>query len=294
MGDYFTTTAHHTGPLHAMTTIKQDLLKLVDNLNNERTFPAIERLFIPRMTGSQSSEEKFAKFGVLILDDGSCGFFYALLDNTLRELAKLIDIDNLPGTPVKLVANWYSDESPVRRSVGMAAINAISDHIFRQSQPDIRISQSKQPKRDKPKHMGMVGFFPPLVAKFRESGQKLTVLEQNPDFIEKSGNLEVTLDPQKLKVCDEVLCTASTLLNDSLQDILNCCGENSHISLIGPTAGCLPDALFDRGISSVGASRVVNLDLLLKRMQNGESWGDSVEKYTINRQDYKGYKALLK
>lgn len=276
-----------------MTTLKLDLLNMIEKLDIELALPPIQRLFIPPMTDSQSSVEKFAKFGILILEDGSCGFFYTLLGNTLGELAALIEIEKLPGTPVKSVAGWYNDKSPTRRSVGMAAINAISDHVFKQSQIDIRVNQAKQPKRTKPKHMGMVGFFPPLVAKFRESGQKLTIIEQNPDFVEKSGQLEVTLDPHKLKECDQVLCTASTLLNDSLEDILDCCNKNSDVSLIGPTAGCLPDALFTRRISSVGASRVVDLDLLLKRMQNAESWGDSVEKYTINRQNYSGYKALL-
>lgn len=277
-----------------MSTLKQDLLSLVKTLDHELKIPVIKQLFIPPMTDSKPTDEKFAKFGILILEDNSCGFFYALLGDTLNELAQFVGFDNLPGTPAITLANWYADESPARRSIGMAAINAISDHVFKQSQPDIRTAPALDAKRFKAKHMGMVGFFPPLVAKFRRSGQKLTVLEQDPQFIETSDNFEVTLDPHKLITCDEILCTASTLLNDSLQDILKHTDEASHISLIGPTAGCLPDVLFARGISSVGASRVVNLELLLERMQNSESWGDSVEKYTINQDDYIGYRALLK
>lgn len=277
-----------------MNTLKHELLGMLEIIDGELAIPPIKQLYIPRMTGSQATDEKFAKFGILILEDNSCGFFYALLGDTLHGLAQFIGIDNLPGTPAIEVANWYLDESPVRRSVGMAAINAISDHVFKQKKPDLRTKQAINAKHNKPIHLGMVGFFPPLVAKFRASGQKLTVLEQDPSFVETGDTLQVTLDPNKLKTCDEILCTASTLLNDSLPDILQHCNETSHISLIGPTAGCLPDALFTRGINSVGASRVVNLELLIQRMQHLESWGGSVEKYTINQHNYPGFKELLK
>ncbi len=277
-----------------MNTLKKDLLSMVENLDKELALPAISQLFIPRMTDSQHSEDKFAKFGVLILNDGSCGFFYALLGDTLGDLVRSISNDHLAGKSAISIANWYNEDSPSKRSVGMAAINAISDHVFRQSLFHEKTGHVESIKRSKPKHLGMIGFFPPLVAKFRESGQKLTVLEQNPDFLEEKSNIEVTLDPKKLFDCDEILCTASTLLNDSLQDIIDSCNKQSHISLIGPTAGCLPDALFARGISSVGASRVVNLNLLIERMKKAEPWADAVKKYTINRDDYPGYQALLK
>ncbi|MCB1757237.1 MAG: hypothetical protein KDJ38_17065, partial [Gammaproteobacteria bacterium] len=144
-----------------------------------------------------------------------------------------------------------------------------------------------------PKHLGMVGFFPPLVKKFRAAGQKLTVIEQQAAFVEKADNFEVTLDATRLADCDQVLCTASTLLNDSLPSILAHCAEDCFISLIGPTAGCLPDTLFALGIDEIGASRVVAIDTLIERMQNAEPWGDAVEKYTISAAAYPGWRALL-
>jgi uncharacterized protein (DUF4213/DUF364 family) len=90
-----------------------------------------------------------------------------------------------------------------------------------------------------------------------------------------------------------VLVTGSTLMNDTLDGVLACCDKNARVALIGPTAACLPDPLFERGVDVVGSSTVLNLARLRPRLEMGESWGSAVTKYCICREDYPGIHHLL-
>ncbi len=274
-----------------MKKLKNDLFQSICDATRDIELPRTKNLIFPKISESTVTE-KFAKFGALLLEDDSCGFVYTMLDEQMTH-SKLLErlAEEVADSPALDIAEWYLSNDIAKRHIGMAAINAISQHVFEQKSFFSKQATSKK-TANKAKHLGMIGFFPPLVKKFRESGQKLTVIEKNPDFVVKERNFEVTLDSKQLIQCDEILCTASTLLNDSLEDIINACSPDASISLIGPTAGCLPDALFDARISEVGASRVIDIDRLVHRIRNSEPWGDSVRKYVIRTEDYPGYTDL--
>ena len=64
----------------------------------------------------------------------------------------------------------------------------------------------------------------------------------------------VTLDADALRECDKVIATGTLVLNDSLDAMLARCTRARHVALIGPSMGCLPDALFARGVTLLGGS----------------------------------------
>lgn len=143
-------------------------------------------------------------------------------------------------------------------------------------------------------HVGMVGFFPSLVQRLRDRGIPLTVIEKKPELVQNDAQFRVTLDPSALAACTHVLCTASTLVNDTLDDILSHCQSAAHVAVIGPSAGCLPDPLFARGVDTIGSSVVTDLTALLDHIHRQQAWGDTVAKYNIRRTDYPGIAALQK
>jgi uncharacterized protein (DUF4213/DUF364 family) len=63
-------------------------------------------------------------------------------------------------------------------------------------------------------------------------------------LIQKYPELPVTLDVTELSTCNKILCTSTTILNNSLEEILNHCAPDALVSIIGPTAGYFPDPLF--------------------------------------------------
>jgi uncharacterized protein (DUF4213/DUF364 family) len=113
-----------------------------------------------------------------------------------------------------------------------------------------------------------------------------SLLRQEPGF-------EVTLDASRLLGCSQVVITGTTLLNHSLENILEHCREAREVHLLGPSASCLPDVLFAAGITRVGGFRVVSPELFRQRWAAGGRWKDAGQRYMLSRENYPGSAALL-
>lgn len=91
-----------------------------------------------------------------------------------------------------------------------------------------------------------------------------------------------------------MLITSTTVLNETIDEILDYCSNTEKISMIGPTAGFLPDPLFKRGIDIIGGTHLIDSKLLIHSIINNIKWSGSVKKYIIKRTNYIGYKNILK
>jgi uncharacterized protein (DUF4213/DUF364 family) len=139
----------------------------------------------------------------------------------------------------------------------------------------------------------MVGYFPPLVESYLAKGCKLVIVEQKPERVPEREGLELQITPDALRHCDRVICTASTLINGTLDEILSSAGPNNRIDLIGPSASGLPDALFARGVQRVGGILIDRPGKLRSAMEAGDKWGDCGRKYQLTAENYPGMEALL-
>ena len=273
-------------------SIASELISLTADVCRQHSLPQVSWLHLPP---ENPRDPHHKKFGVLVLADGSCGFFFTRLGDSLKQLRDKIDEKQILGTPVLELAEGYSDDNLVKRTLGLGALNAIAQHVFSRSTGVLQNSTDPlgQLDLDTSHRVGMVGFFRPLVRMLKDQRVPLTVIEQDEGYLDYEGPVDVTLDVGALKRCDRVLITASTLLNDSLDSILASCAADARVALIGPTVGCLPDPFFARGIDVVGGSRVANLCGLKKHMVSGENWGNSVTKYCITQKQYPGAHRLF-
>ena len=148
---------------------------------------------------------------------------------------------------------------------------------------------------EKGDHVGMVGYFPPLVEQVREMGLPLTVIELDEQWLQNDEQFEVTLDPEKLKDCSKIICTGTVLVNQTIDDLLPYFSNASQIFIVGPTVGCLPDPLFDRGITQLGGCTVLDSAQFLRLWATQEKWRDSTRRYVLSRNStYPGCLQLLK
>ena len=272
-----------------VSKLSTDLLGLIQKISREIEIPAVRRIATP-----SNFQEKDGDCGAVILDDGSMGFFYVLLDDTFVRLQALQESNTANPLRPETISDGISRTDPGARALALGAINAISQHVMRNAGLRLRHAGSLGGMTfDAADHVGLVGLFPSLAERFERDGVSFAVIEKRVELVENSPRYPVTLDPAELGGCNKILITASTLLNDTLDQILPHCGNASEIALIGPTAGCLPDLLFARGIHIVGSVAVVNPEVLPDRLQCGEPWGDTARKYVLLRDEYPGYEGLL-
>ena len=220
-----------------MTDIAGELVAMARETLARIDVPPISRVVLPR---ARPVGEQDADFGLIALRDGSTGVFYAWLGETMLRLSESVKVEDLHGVDLADLVEGYPSPDPAEAAIGLGAIAAISQHVFRRAGLQLPPASGSMAGLDVGvhDHVGMVGLFPSLVKRLRARGVRLTVIEQRTDLVQREDRFEVSLDPRRLADCTRVLCTASTLLNHSLEGILEHCGRAGRIALIGPTAGC--------------------------------------------------------
>lgn len=263
-------------------TIATDYLQLVQTIGTKLEIPPVREIHIAAFNPEPI---KNSKFGALELADGTVGLTYTGLGDDLLGLqdhSKYAALVN--ESPVQLASLYTMDEG-WQKVLGMAAINAISQYLFKRSGYSTPTGGKtvSHLALDKGDHVGMVGYFPPLVKQVREMGLPLTVIELDEQWLQQEDQFEVTLQPEKLKDCSKIICTGTVLVNQTIDDLLPHFGNARQIFIVGPTVGCLPDPLFDRGITQLGGCTVLDNAQFLRLWATQEKWRDSTRRYVLNR-----------
>jgi uncharacterized protein (DUF4213/DUF364 family) len=266
-------------------------VRLAERIAARLRFPRVRALHLPP---ARPDAHKDAEFCAIELDDGSTGFSY-LLAGFEAPLHAPGGAPALAGMDALTLARRYAGTDPVFKALGFAAINALSQSLFSGAGwiPSAASGSLGDIDPERGEHIGMIGLFPPLVARVGEAGARLTVLELKPELAAEHESFRVTLDPGDLAACDKVVGTSTVLLNDTLDAVLAASRNARYFALIGPTAGCIPDPLFARGVHAVGGRRVVDGDRFRDAFRIGEQWGPFAAKYVIDRRHYPGIDWLL-
>jgi len=271
-------------------TTTTDFLDLAARADRALRLPPVADLYCPPGRGLGRD----AEFLALQLADGSTGMAYTLLGDTLERLRASELKAHVGRAPLEL-ARGYAARDPVARVLGLAAFNAISQHVFHRAGylPETASDSFGAFGLGPGDHLGMIGFFRGLVPRVRAAGARLTVLELRPELVETTADYEVTLDPANLAACTKIIATSSVLLNDTLDDVLAHAGRARAFALIGPSASGFPDPLFARGVTVAGGYRVDDPTEFLRRARALEPWGDAGAKCAIRRDGYPGFDALI-
>jgi uncharacterized protein (DUF4213/DUF364 family) len=244
-------------------------------------------VFPPFFAGGQPKD---CEFMAVALEGGAGGISYVLLPDSSAGDYRALEPQAFIGTRPEQYADAFGGTDPVQNMLGLASINAICQHVMRISgyAPGIAADSLGLMNIEDHDRVGMVGFFPPLLKYLRNSNAELVIVEKNQQLVDRYPNLHVTLDATELNTCNKVLCTGTTLLNDTLADVLSQCTAAEHISVLGPTAGYFPDPLFARGVHVLGGRMVNDGMLLLQLVAERKRWGAATQKLCFQACDYDG------
>ena len=255
--------------------------------------PRVQALHLPPAPWNGSKDGEFA---ALELEDGSLGLSYVLLDDSVTTLAGGPAGQGLVGADAIDIAIGWRDGHGAARTLGFAAINALSRHFLDKAgyaPPDAPDSIGGLDPRPG-EHIGMVGLFPPLIKQVTAQGARLTVLELRAELAGVHEGYSVTLDPAALNDCDKVLATSTVLLNRTLDRVLAHCRNASRIVLVGPGAGCLPGPLFDAGITALAGAWIVDGAGFKQALRSGAPWGRFARKFLLHAADWRAAGAAQK
>jgi uncharacterized protein (DUF4213/DUF364 family) len=201
----------------------------------------------------------------------------------------------LRGRPARELLKETEAPSGIRRAIGVATMNALADMCWqRRATPAVELragvdaydAADIQPGE----RVVVVGAFVPFLKALKRSGQHFTVLEMDPATLKPDELAHFRrADEARLVLpsADVVLITGTTLLNDTLENLLALCRPEARVVVVGPTVGLLSDALLRRGVDVLGGVRVTVPDAFLDVLAEGGSgyhfFGRSAKKVVLVR-----------
>ena len=152
------------------------------------------------------------------------------------------------------------------RTIGLATINAISQYYFdlsRASKEDV----VDVIVRENVKSVGIVGNISPIAKTLKERGYDVYVFERNPRLM-TDETLSDTFEYRLLPKMDAVLISGTTLINDTIDLILERSKNAKLKVLVGPTAQALPE-FFEGYLTHVASVKVFDIDSVLTGLKLG-------------------------
>ncbi len=165
----------------------------------------------------------------------------------------------LHGTSARRLAELARARDPEQAAFGIAAANSLLDPpqgLVEGHALDVILAAGRD------RNVAVVGHFP-FVERLRSCVRYLWVLELSP----QDGDLPATDAPRIFPQADVVAITGSTLVNQTLDGLLEH-ARDKYVVLIGPTTPLSP-VFLDHGVAAVCGSLVTDPDATLRGISEG-------------------------
>jgi len=198
------------------------------------------------------------------LDNGSTGIAAVLFDALPHGCTVVSAAGNFAGSPAtNLLQYLVGGKNPLEIAMGLAIANALIE-------PPTDAVDDREATTHLNLHKGvkvaMVGLFSPLVARIQATGAELTIIEKNSARIEILGDAE---KKDALKSCDVAIITATTLLNNTFEEIINLLGTPRAVVLMGPSTPLLPAIFRDTPVTHLGGAVVADSARVMQIISEG-------------------------
>lgn len=189
------------------------------------------------------------------LDNGHVGVSYTIRENLPNGCSIFPYAQNLIGNPVEEIADWLiTGGEDVQRGIGMAVITALSQSLGLSDieEPDLIFGVRVLPTDT----VGMIGYIKPVAMEFRKRAERMKIFDMG---LSARGGNELDLypteeQPRQLPDCDIVVLSGTTMVNNTIIDLLEMCKNAREIIMVGPSTPMFPDAFRNTNISVLAGS----------------------------------------
>lgn len=207
------------------------------------------------------------------LSDGSCGIASTIDDTNPYPCKKARDFGEF--SPSKFsgqkVSELFMTEKSGRliETLRIAVLNAISSNGREAS--GYRILEDKDPidliDLNEGKKITIVGAFKSYIELLEDTNSRLKVLELDKSaFTEKHLKYYVPAEeyPKLIPETDILIITGLTLVNNTIDGLLDVVKPNTKVIVTGPSSNIVPKVLFNNKVNIIGATRITDVEILFK------------------------------
>ncbi len=201
----------------------------------------------------------------------------------------------LRGAKVSKILDGMFFGNAMRRAIGIAVMNALSNTVWEEEgYSGYTITKNVDPMDDYIFPEGgkavVVGALVPYLRMFKTQKRDFSILEKDTSTLkpdELARHVPDERAPEVVSQADLLIITGTTLINDTLEELLATAKTGADIIVVGPTASMLPEAFIERGVLSIGGVMVTKPDELLDILAEAGSgyhfFGKSADKVAITK-----------
>lgn len=199
------------------------------------------------------------------LDNGAIGVTYALRKEMGHTCRTLSQAGNFIGMKAEEIGEWaVSGNDVITRAMGLAVLNSVAEtETLKQYHPpqgsDAVFAVEIQPTDT----IGVVGHIGPVINRLRDKKDQLLIFER--DESKGESVYPESAQSELLPKCQVVFITSATLINGTLENLLNNCTGARDIVMVGSSTPFYPQAFYGTGVTVLAGTKWLhsNRDLIL-------------------------------
>ncbi|MBT3327858.1 MAG: DUF364 domain-containing protein [Gemmatimonadales bacterium] len=203
-------------------------------------------------------------YTAVLLADGRTGVAYTFRDEARGGCSVFTGLRPLSGRPAADLLALLESHDAIEAGVGLACANALANrNEIEHLKGDILEHLDVRPKDD----VAMVGYFGPLVKALRKRSRSLTIFERVAAPTELLRPQEEAL--AALPRCQIVLLTATSIINHTLDGLLDAARGCRQVAVLGPSTPLLAEAFSTTGVTLLSGVVVIAADEVLRVVSEG-------------------------
>ncbi len=192
---------------------------------------------------------------------------------------RIFDPAKIPGMKVVNALSALSSPEPMKVAVAIATLNALSSICWSQEgtaryNMTMNMDALEAVRLPDDSAVAVIGAIVPVLRLLKRRGGTWWIIEQDPKTLREDEWPHYVPEERSSEVlakADVLIITGVTLVNHTLENILEYARPGAEIALMGPTASMLPEPMFERGVRVVGGVWVKKPDELLDVLASGGS-----------------------
>lgn len=199
-----------------------------------------------------------------MIESGECGLAYSFRSELGHCCSVLAQAGDLIGKECEEIIPWLKDKNLLKAAVGLSVINAVLNDRFHESDTGNVV---KAIEMGKDETFGMVGYFEPIIPFVKKQTENIYVFERIP---EKQEGLYPDKDiPQYLPECDVVVITATSIINNTIDEILPFCSKAREVFIVGPSTPLHPESFRGHNVTLLAGTVVTDPEKMLRIISQG-------------------------
>jgi uncharacterized protein (DUF4213/DUF364 family) len=204
-------------------------------------------------------------YSAVQLDTGAVGVAYTFPDSRVCRDAAGGDPRPLAGGRAAQLLNGLGGGNLLASTLALATANALLAGAPAQARAGDILESLELRDGDR---VCMVGCFLPLLNSLQARRISITAVDQDP----KPGSLPAGEAEQHLPRSQVAIITATSLINGTLEHLLELCSNCREVALLGPSTPLLPEAFFGTPVTCLAGIRMLEPSGVLQSIAEGHGF----------------------